>query len=319
MAYRMTLLLVLVAFGCASLSSSGDLKAIINTYQRGDVEEARRSLQGYLKAHPSDPQALYWVSLFEPQAEKAADYLRKLLSLQPQGELADQAAISLGKNLYCRGLYLSCQKVLGRSFTGPDIEAKGRYWMGRAFLALNQPDSAQIYFQAVISLGTDPLLMGLAQLGKGDCFFLQGNYASALGEYKAVEDSFPLPDLLPQALWKEALSFEGLGQNGEANTYYGCILERFPGSYWAKRAGEKLGRESNGARFSVQLGAFRSLQNAQNLRKLLERDGYRAWIEAKGDLFSVLVGSLKGRKEAKTFGEELNRRYKLGYRIVTFR
>ncbi len=316
MASKMTLLLALVALSCAPLTSSTHLQTIADSYRRGDVEKARRSLQKYLEAHPSDPQALYWASLFEPQAETSAHHLRKLLSLQPQGELADRAAISLGENLYSQGLYLSCQKALRHNFGALTQKAEAEYWLGRNFLALNQPDSAQSCFQAAISQGVEPLPKGLAQIGIGDCFFVKGEYASALREYRATEDSLPLSQLLPQILWKEALSLEGLGRNKEANKYYGYILDRFPGSYPARVAGEKLGRKPNRERFSLQLGAFKREANARNLKGLIEGDGYQAWIEVKGDLFIVLVGSLKGREEAKAFGEELKGRYKLDYRIV---
>ncbi len=316
MASKVALLLALVVWSCAPLTSSDDLKAIVDRYHRGEVHQARRFLQSYLETHPSDPQALYWMSIFVPQADTSAHYLRELLSLHPKGKLADWASVSLGKNLYARGLYLSCQKALRHNFADSTLKAEGRYWLGRAFLALNQPDSAQNCFQIVLSLGADPLLKGLAQIGIGDCLFIQGDYSSALREYRATEESSPLPEILPQILWKEALSLEGLGQNKEANKHYGYILDRFPSSYPAKAATKKLNQTPNRERLSIQLGAFKERANARNLKELLAGDGYQAWIERRGNLFAVLVGSLKERKEAKTFGEGLKRRYKLGYRII---
>lgn len=310
-------LLTIALLSCAPLTSSGNLQTILDSYQRGKAEVARHSLQSYLTAHSSDPQALYWASVFEPQAGVSAQHLRGLLSAQPKGEISDRTAIALGVNLYSRGLYRSGQKALRHKFTCSALKAEGEYWLGRSLLALNQPDSARLCFQSALSSGVAPLLKGLAQIGRGDCFLAKGEYTSALREYRTAEDSFPLPQLLPQILWKEALSLQGLNKGNEANKYYSYILYRFPGSYPAGVAGEKLGRKPARGRLSIQLGAFRNGVNARNLKKLLEEDGYQAWIEVKGYLFTVLVGSLKGREEAKAFGEELNRRYKLGYRIVS--
>jgi len=314
--FRMIWLLALVSLSCAPLTSSTHLKTIADSYQRGEVEVVRRSLQSYLTAHPSDPEALYWASVFEPQAPTAAQHLRELLSQEPKGELSDRAAIALGINLYSQGLYLSGQKVLSHSFSDSTLKAEGRYWLGRTFLALDQPDSARSCFQTAISSGADPLLKGLAQIGSGDCYLAKREYTSALRKYRSAEDSLPLPQLLPQILWKEALSFQSLHKGKEANRYYGYILDRFPGSYAARVAGEKLGQKPAKERYSIQLGAFGKGTNARNLQRLLAGDGYETWIEIRGNLFIVLVGSFGGREEAQALGKDLKARYKLGYRIV---
>jgi len=316
LAFRMIWLFALAVFNCAPLTSSGNLKTIADSYQRGEVERARCSLQSYLTTHPTDPEALYWAAVLEPQAPTAARHLQELLSQESKGELSDRATIGLGVNLYSQGLYLSGQKALRHSFSDTALKAKGRYWLGRTFLALNQPDSARSCFQSVLSSGTTPLLRGLAQIGAGDSYLVKGEYALALREYRRAEESFPLPQLLPQILWKEALSLQGLHRDKEAHRYYGYILDRFPGSYMAEDAGRRLGQRPAKKRFSIQLGAFKKGKNAKNLQRLLAGDGYQAWIEVKGELFTVLVGSLGGREETQALGKDLQARYKLGYRIV---
>ncbi len=312
MAWFLTLLLV----SCASLSSPTHLKTIVEQYKGGRVEEARRSLQGWLEASPPSPQALYWASILDPRAGASAQYLQELLSEEPAGELAERAAISLGINLYSRGLYLSAQKALNRQFADPTHKVEGRYWLGRTLLALNHPDSARASFHSAASSGGSPLLRGLALIGIGDCYLSQGEYSSALREYEIVQDSLPLPQFLPQILWKKALCLEGLGKGKEAERYYSYILNRFPTSWTAQVAGKRLGLQPEEERFSIQLGAFRKRANAQNLKLLLVEDGYQAWLEKRGDLFVVLVGSFEGREEAQSSGRELEAKYKLGYRII---
>ncbi|MBI3333817.1 MAG: SPOR domain-containing protein [Candidatus Omnitrophica bacterium] len=79
------------------------------------------------------------------------------------------------------------------------------------------------------------------------------------------------------------------------------LIRRHPDGRWAARARELL--ESDDLLFSVQVGAFRTRENALRLKAELERRGYPAAVnraEMGGDEFHrVRVGRFSKREEAE--------------------
>ena len=89
----------------------------------------------------------------------------------------------------------------------------------------------------------------------------------------------------------------------------------------ADQSTQHLGTEEKKPQYTVQVGTFRSRQNAEDLVKSLESYGYESWVrpEPYGEetLYSVLVGRLDTRDEAEVFGRALRERllYVTGYMV----
>jgi tol-pal system protein YbgF len=79
-----------------------------------------------------------------------------------------------------------------------------------------------------------------AQYWIGECAYAQGDYTTALVEYRKVIESFPFGDKVADALLKSGYALLELGRTAEARELLGQLVEEYPESGAAKRARERL-------------------------------------------------------------------------------
>ncbi len=80
-----------------------------------------------------------------------------------------------------------------------------------------------------------------AQYWLGQCAVAQGDYSTALLEYRRVVDSFPFGDKVADALLKVGDVLQELGRGAEARDTWQRLIAEFPASGAARRARERLG------------------------------------------------------------------------------
>ena len=75
-----------------------------------------------------------------------------------------------------------------------------------------------------------------------------------------------------------------------------------------------------GSAYSVQIGAFRKMENASALRSFFQREGYDVEVRNKvrngQSLHAVWIGSFGSLEEARTFSQNLQARYKIDSFVV---
>ncbi|MEE9186833.1 MAG: SPOR domain-containing protein [Bacteroidota bacterium] len=75
-----------------------------------------------------------------------------------------------------------------------------------------------------------------------------------------------------------------------------------------------------GSAYSVQIGAFRKMENASTLRSFFQREGYDVEVRNKvrngQSLHAVWIGSFGSLEEARTFSQNLQARYKIDSFVV---
>lgn len=78
---------------------------------------------------------------------------------------------------------------------------------------------------------------------------------------------------------------------------------------------------STGSAYSVQVGAFREMENATTLKNFFEREGYSVELRNKvrngQSLHAVWVGSFGTLGEARTFSQNLQEKYKIDSFVVS--
>jgi tetratricopeptide (TPR) repeat protein len=144
-------------------------------------------------------------------------------------------------------------------------------------------------------------------------FFARGEFDSSYAILKDFSKRYPDSRLL-STVRSDLVSFEGRSLRVSPE---GKSQERPPS---VEKAFPPESRPATGARYAVQVGAFRERANALRQQRILAEAGYRAEVvERRIDdtrFYLVWVGSFSSAKEADEFGRELNRRLGLPHRVV---
>lgn len=79
-----------------------------------------------------------------------------------------------------------------------------------------------------------------AQYWTAESHFGGKDYASAALEYADFRKRFPKDSLVPQAIYRQALSFKLMGKGSEAKLFFQDLAERYPKSPFAAKAKQEM-------------------------------------------------------------------------------
>ena len=74
----------------------------------------------------------------------------------------------------------------------------------------------------------------------GECYYLEGNYEKAILEYEKVIKNHPKGGKNPDAMLKQGLAFQKLGDKQSAKLIFQQVTKKYPKSNQAKIAAAKL-------------------------------------------------------------------------------
>ena len=83
-----------------------ELKDYIGRIELGDMDVPYETIYSYEKIVPNHPVYLYLRGLIEIDGDKAIEYYKRLYSLSPNHEYADDATMKIGEYYYSKGLYV---------------------------------------------------------------------------------------------------------------------------------------------------------------------------------------------------------------------
>ncbi len=252
---------------------AGPLGEVRDLFRAGRYEEARTRVEDYLRAHPDDPEGLYWKGELEPDARASQGYYRRLLDLYPGHPLAVRARLRMAQYLYALGKYRAASEQLRHileDFPDHPLVPRALCWRGRALMAAGEPEKARRAFQKALSRSRDSGDSLMALLGLSDAFFRKG-------------------------LWKEALRYtRKASEIPGARDWSRFLSKRIDTS--EKKPGEPRG-------YVLQVGAFKKEAQARRRCGKLRDAGYNAWVQKKlvrGQLwYAVWVGPYSTREEAQ--------------------
>lgn len=172
--------------------------------------------------------------------------------------------------------------------------------------------------------------------------FLQGvlttDGTEASKTYQSIVDNFPKSEWADDALYKLYQYYYSIGLYKTADQKLDQLKRDYPFSAYA--ADEKLAAgkktppqdqptvlkkvgsvEKYSTLFTVQVGAFSTLQNAEELKTRFEREGYISNIftivKNGKKLHKVWVGEFKTQDDAKRFSGEIKKKFNLGSMVVS--
>ena len=104
MKYLTIILLCIVTFSFTEEFS--ELKSYIDKIESGNMDVPYELIDSYEKIVPNHPVYLYLRGLAETDGEKSVEFYKKLYSIDPNHEYADNAAMKIGEYYYSKGLYV---------------------------------------------------------------------------------------------------------------------------------------------------------------------------------------------------------------------
>jgi len=177
-------------------------------------------------------------------------------------------------------------------------------------------------------------------IGSGDAFFLEGKYAESISSYNDALSNFPDHKNASICYYKIGSAYHKLGSEEKAKEYFDKVKNDSPLSFESRMIPKDPGSSSGpgdavssifrsvspegsdeGGYFYVQVGYFKSRNNAEGLTEKLKRKGYDSYLSAQinpvrnsgisngvkngSTFYKVKVGRFKTRSEAEAEASEL--------------
>lgn len=212
------------------------------------------------------------------------------------------------KAYYLKGDYNACinecEKILAKSDHAADIDQL-YYLAGLSYLKAGNYLRASDIFEIILKEFKGSRFKNEAVLCLGDAYFLSGDYPKAKAQYKQIIAS-PSLKLQAQAYWRMSQTAFRLGNAEEGKHYAERLKYEFPSNIESAPGQEIC---PLGDYYAVQVGAFSSSANANNLTQKLIQQGYPAFIEESSvqgkTTYRVRVGKFSQRQEAVDLASKL--------------
>ncbi len=188
----------------------------------------------------------------------------------------------------------------------PKNEEKMLCLMGRALLKLKRLDEARDYFLKVAEGSRDKKCLAEANIGIADSYYLDGEYRQARDYYEKVARSYPDADSMNIVYYRLGECYSKLENDTTAKEYYDKLMRLYPDSLEAKLV---KGEGSGAITYSVQVGSFNKMDNAERLCAELKTREFDANIQTvtvdNTCFYRVKVGSYSRIRDAEDMARNL--------------
>jgi len=304
------------------------------------VEDARGStgfaaaLEAHLKAYPHGPQAaraLVEQALLEDDLVKAGATLRMARGEGRNSVYGSRAAFELARLEYAQDRSESALLVLEEADTWPrpeGLEPEWLYLRAQCRLVLKGFQRARDDFQHLAAAYPKHARYQAALLGQADCDSALKDDERAWLHY---QDLLKGP-FAAQALWGQATLRQRQGRNDEARKLYQQLVARYPASFEAHAAIDKVQALAKVRpkpvpkptaplnRWWVQVGAFSRKASAAKLAATLKKRRYPIKLVVRKlddrTLYLVKVGPYTVKSKVDSAARKLETQDKLPQRIV---
>jgi len=260
-----------------------NVEQYLREIQQGQSARAQAALPQLMQDYPNNPGVLYLQGVLESNGERAYEIFRNIANNMNENQYTDDAILKAGEYLYARGLYISAESYLRR-------------------IPMHYPNSPHIEQAANL------LINSMSAAGKTDSSrvwaqVLQRQYPDITFAFRsdgapAVTNTTEEPE--------EAAPPEPIDLS-EENPYYN--EEEEPATVNVMDGG-----------FALQVGAFSSLENAEEGKKIFEENNYPVQIMRRNrnnvELYLVWVGGYETRARAEEIGDEIQQELGFPYFVV---
>jgi hypothetical protein len=133
--------------------------------------------------------------------------------------------------------------------------------------------------------------------------------------YKVIAEKYPRSEYADAAVFRLYSFYSAI--NDHLSLKYADILRKnYASSPYTKIISPEMNKEiieKESFNYTIQAGAFTNLENAENLKKKFQKDGYYALVQDKivgGTVFKIVyAGRFNTAAETENFQQVLNKRY----------
>jgi tetratricopeptide (TPR) repeat protein len=328
-------LLLMSGFSLQNPVCGQTLQDAVRLYRRGELNQTKHLLLSLPSVLKEDPEVLLLLGKTEEIGAASINYLQRIINLGCDWSGSDEAQLLICKYEFCRSMYVTTTDLSGRmqrDYPNSEVISEALWLSGSAFLAMENPDSAFTRFRQIITSFPRSSWVAWAQLGFGDCFFVQGDFERAISSYQHVLDFQKDSPAFPFALSGLVECSSRMEDFEKALLYHNLLKERYPKSIESMEAipkatlpSEEMHKEDKaerltGVRYTIQLGVFGVKENALRLKSQYEKLGYLVRIKTQvisGKKYSVVqLGSFANYEQASDLKRELEGQTGESYRVV---
>lgn len=189
-----------------------------------------------------------------------------------------------------------------------------------ACMKLNKTGDARRDFEVVVTKYPRSARIFDSYMGIADSYFLEGNYDEAAGRYEEMLPKFQNNSNASLIYYKMGCCYRKNGSNAKADEYFEKAKKAAPHSFEARMIPRATyapvtARQYRDAQpswrgnYTVQVGSFKSKENADKMSRKLFSEGYSSHTESAGDgMFRVKAGKFSAKGDAEDAAQALRSR-----------
>ncbi|MBN2090475.1 SPOR domain-containing protein [candidate division KSB1 bacterium] len=260
---------------------------------RRSREEIRQRLEELERLNRKSAALVYLKAVIEPDARKALRLYEQVLIEYPRSNYTDDAKFKISQYYYSTGYYHLAREQyqdLVAHFGDSPLRDAAAYQAIQCLVALNQLNEAK---KELSAFQRDFPNSPFRELAANDL----RNLNTKPGNNNQQNLPAKPPELFEKTAKPDPNSLEMLGTAINS---------------------DKMRNEQ--ARFTIQVGAYSSIENAKKQKAFFEKSGYQVSVETKNIdgqlLYLVFVNSFGSREQAMEFARKLNQKYSVSFQIV---
>ncbi len=187
------------------------------------------------------------------------------------------------------------------------------YILGISYLKDGNFLRASDIFEIILKEFKNSAFRDEAKVGLGDTYFLRGDFAMAQDCYRELINSNPQTKLKAQVYYRLSQIGYKNGDTQQGKDYLDKLKKVSPLNLESSLNKDLclLSGPSAGLYYTIQVGAFSNITNANNFTHTLSQKGYPAYIDEVGSQgkisYRVRIGKFKLRDEALNLERRLSR------------
>jgi tetratricopeptide (TPR) repeat protein len=192
------------------------------------------------------------------------------------------------------------EKILALNSYSPDSDEL-YYILGLSYLKDGNYLRASDIFEIILREFKNSAFGEEAKLGLGDVYFIKGDFVRARDYYKDIINNNPDTRLKSQLYYRLSECAFKLGDAQQGKFYLDKLKQEFPLNFESRLYKDLYVFSDSEFYYTVQVGSFLNITNAENLLNKLNDKGYNAYIQEidseSRKIYRVRVGKLKSRLE----------------------
>ncbi|MFH1093069.1 MAG: SPOR domain-containing protein [Candidatus Omnitrophota bacterium] len=191
-----------------------------------------------------------------------------------------------------------CQRL--ERYSKQELKGEILYLEGTCFMKLDMYEDARKVFKKAIPFAKGNLVTEV-YMGIADSYFMQKKYGQAVTVYEQIIDKTKNDEEFLAALYyKLGKSYQNESEWAKTKYYFDLLKTKYPDSFEL----ELVKKNSVGGNFfTIQVGCFSNLKNAEKLQSDLKAKGYDVYVTPFNNngqqLYRVRVGEFMSRLAAE--------------------